>query len=315
MAQFDKLFEPLKIRNVVIRNRIVSTGHAEVYSDAGLPSERQIRYHAEKARGGIGLTICGGSSSVSIDSPSAAWNGLDVSHDRIVPHLSRFAEAVHEHGAALMIQLTHMGRRSRWDIQNWPHLVSPSGIGEPVHRSSCKTMEIEDIERIVRDFGQAVRRCKEAGLDGAEISAAHQHLIDQFWSPRTNKRADRYGGSFENRLRFGVQIFEEIRRVVGDDFVVGIRMCGDEFHPDGLDQAELLKIARFHAEHGLVDFPDDPGCSSTADNSEGGNNGNGNALAFTGTNVLLAALLGALLLLSGLVLRVVLRARRSVAPH
>jgi len=153
MAQFDKLFEPLTIRNVVIRNRIVSTGHAEVYADAGLPSERQIRYHAEKARGGIGLTICGGSSSVSVDSPSAAWNGLDVSHDRIVPHLRRFAEAVHEHGAALMIQLTHMGRRSRWDIQNWPHLVSPSGIREPVHRSSCKTMEIEDIERIVCDFG------------------------------------------------------------------------------------------------------------------------------------------------------------------
>jgi len=256
MAQFDKLFEPLTIRNVVIRNRIVSTGHAEVYADAGLPSERQIRYHAEKARGGIGLTICGGSSSVSVDSPSAAWNGLDVSHDRIVPHLRRFAEAVHEHGAALMIQLTHMGRRSRWDIQNWPHLVSPSGIREPVHRSSCKTMEIEDIERIVCDFGQAVRRCKEAGLDGAEISAAHQHLIDQFWSPRTNKRTDRYGGSFENRVRFGARVFEEIRRVVGDDFVVGIRMCGDEFHPDGLDQAELLRIARFYAQHGLVDFID-----------------------------------------------------------
>jgi 2,4-dienoyl-CoA reductase-like NADH-dependent reductase (Old Yellow Enzyme family) len=256
MAQFDKLFEPLKIRNVVIRNRIVSTGHAEVYAEAGMPSDRQIRYHAEKARGGIGLTICGGSSSVSIDSPSAAWNGLDVSHDRIVPHLRRFADAIHEHGAALMIQLTHMGRRSRWDIQNWPHLVSPSGIREPVHRASCKTMELEDIERIVRDFGQAVRRCKEAGLDGVEISAAHQHLIDQFWSPRTNKRTDHYGGSFDNRVRFGAQIFEEIRRVVGDDFVVGIRMCGDEFHPDGLDQAELLNIARFYARGGLVDFVD-----------------------------------------------------------
>jgi 2,4-dienoyl-CoA reductase-like NADH-dependent reductase (Old Yellow Enzyme family)/thioredoxin reductase len=256
MGQFDKLFEPLKIRKLVLRNRIVSTGHAEVYADAGLPSERQIRYHAEKARGGIGLTICGGSSSVSIDSPSAAWNGLDVSHDRIVPHLARFAQAVHEHGAALMIQLTHMGRRSRWDIQNWPHLLSPSGIREPVHRSNCKTIEAEDIARIVRDFGQAVRRCLEAGLDGAEISAAHQHLIDQFWSPRTNKRTDRYGGSFENRVRFGVEIFEEIRRVVGDGFVVGIRMCGDEFHPDGLDQAELLKIARFYAQQGLVDFID-----------------------------------------------------------
>src|SRR5258708_25339834 len=120
MAQFEKLFEPLQIGNVVIRNGIVSTGHAEVYSDAGLPSERQIRYHAEKARGGIGLTICGGSSSVSVDSPSAAWNGLDVSHDRIVAHLSRFAEAVHEHGAGLVVPLNHMGRRSRRDIHHLP---------------------------------------------------------------------------------------------------------------------------------------------------------------------------------------------------
>lgn len=256
MGQFDKLFEPLKIKALMLRNRIASTGHAEVYADDGMPSERQIRYHAEKAKGGIGLTICGGSSSVSLDSPSAAWNGLDVSDDRIVPHFRRFADAVHEHGAALMIQLTHMGRRSRWDIQNWPHLVSPSGIREPVHRGNCKTIEIEDIDRIVRDFGQAVRRCKEGGLDGAEISAAHQHLIDQFWSPRSNRRTDEYGGSFENRMRFGVRIFEEIRRVVGDGFVVGIRMCGDEFHPDGLDQAELLKIARFHSEKGLVDFID-----------------------------------------------------------
>src|SRR5260370_34224543 len=113
MAQFDKLFEPLKIRNVVIRNRIVSTGHAEVYSDAGLPSERQIRYHAEKARGGIGLTICGGSSSGSIDSPSAAWNGLDVSPQRSGPDLSRLAEAVHEHRAPLVVQLNRKGRRTR----------------------------------------------------------------------------------------------------------------------------------------------------------------------------------------------------------
>src|SRR5260370_35232658 len=97
-----------------------------------------------------------------------------------------------------MIQLTHMGRRSRWDIQNWPHLVSPSGIGEPVHRSSCKTMEIEDIERIVRDFGQAGRRCKEAGLDGAGISAAPQPLIAQFGAPRPNTRAPREGAAFSN---------------------------------------------------------------------------------------------------------------------
>ncbi len=254
MGQFDKLLEPLKIKGLTIRNRIVSTPHAEVYAEDGMPTERYCLYHAEKARGGIGLTMCGGSSPVSIDSPAGWWRSVDVSHDRVIPHFHNLAGAVHQHGAAVMIQLTHMGRRSRWDGQHWPHLVSPSGIREPVHRATCKSIEVEDIRRIVRDYGQAARRVKEGGLDGAEISAAHQHLVDQVWSPRTNKRSDGYGGSFENRMRFGIEVFEEIRRVVGDDFVVGIRMCGDEFHPDGLNQEELIRIARYYAETGMVDF-------------------------------------------------------------
>lgn len=254
MGQFDKLLEPLTIKNVTIRNRIVSTPHAEVHAENNVPAERYIRYHAEKARGGIGMTMFGGSSSVAIDSPTMWWSSLDFSNDRIIPHLEQLAAAVHEHGAAIMVQLTHMGRRSRWDGQNWPHLVSPSGIREPVHRATCKTIEIEDIQRIVKAFGQAVLRAKQGGLDGVELSADHQHLIDQFWSPRTNKRSDGYGGSFENRMRFGLEVFEEIRRVVGDDFVVGMRMCGDEFHPDGLNQEDMIRVAKFYSETGMVDF-------------------------------------------------------------
>lgn len=254
MGQFDKLLEPLTIKNLTIRNRIVSTPHAEVYAENNMTTERYIRYHAEKAKGGIGMTMCGGSSSVAIDSPTAWWSSVDVGSDRIIPHFQPLSEAVHEHGGAIMIQLTHMGRRSRWDGQHWPHLVSPSGIREPVHRSTCKIMEIEDIQRIQKAYAQAVRRVRDGGLDGVEISAAHQHLIDQFWSPRVNKRTDRYGGNLENRMRFGLEVFEEIRRVVGDDFVVGLRMCGDEFHPDGLNQEDLIQIAKTYADSGMVDF-------------------------------------------------------------
>ncbi|MGI8739604.1 MAG: FAD-dependent oxidoreductase [Gammaproteobacteria bacterium] len=254
MGQFDALFRPLKIKHLTIRNRIVSTSHSEVYGENGMPTERFRAYHAEKAKGGIGMTMCGGSSSVSIDSPTSWWNSLNVADDRIIPHFQKLSEAVHAHGAAIMIQLTHMGRRSRSDGQHWPNLLSPSGLREQVHRANCKIIEVEDIERIVRDFGQAVRRVKEGGLDGAELSAAHQQLIDQFWSPLTNQRTDGYGGTFENRMRFGIEVLGEIRRVVGDDFIVGMRMCGDEFHDGAMDNQEMIRIAKYYAESGLIDF-------------------------------------------------------------
>lgn len=254
MGQFDKLFEPLTIKGLTIRNRIVSTSHSEVYAEQGMPTERFRAYHVEKAKGGIGLTMCGGSSSVSIDSPTTWWNSLDVGRDEIVPHFRALAEAVHAEGAAIMIQLTHMGRRSRWDGQNWPSLVSASGQREPVHRANCKTMEVEDIERVVKEFGRAARRVRDGGLDGIEVSCAHQHLVDQFWSPLSNQRTDAYGGSFENRMRFGLEVLEEIRHAVGDDFVVGIRMCGDEFHDDAMNHEEMQRIARRYDESGLIDF-------------------------------------------------------------
>jgi len=215
MSNLQRLLEPLTIRNMTLRNRVVSTAHSEVYADGAVPGERFIRYHAEKARGGIALTIIGGSSSVSITSP-APWGGtLDVSREAIVEPLGRLAEAVHAHGAAVMIQLTHMGRRSSWQGGDWPHLMAPTAMREPLHRCAAKTMEQEEIDAVIADYAAAARRCKDAGLDGVEISAAHQHLIDQFWSPRTNHRTDQYGGSLDNRLRFGFQVLEAVRGAVG----------------------------------------------------------------------------------------------------
>lgn len=256
MGQFDSLFEPLTIKNVTLRNRIVSTAHAEVYAEKSLPTERFRLYHEEKAKGGIAMTICGGSSPVSIDSPMQWWDSLDVTCDRIIPYFQELTGAVHNHGAAMMIQLTHKGRRNRWDGDRWPHLLSPSGRKEPLHKADSKAMEPEDIERIIHEFGQAARRVKEGGFDGLEISAAHEHLVDQFWSPRINHREDDYGGSFENRMRFGLEVLKEIRREVGDDFLISLRMCGDELHPDGLDHEDLKAIAVHYAESGLVDILD-----------------------------------------------------------
>ncbi|SDJ32188.1 dimethylglycine demethylation protein DgcA [Billgrantia gudaonensis] len=252
---FDAIFQPIEIGKLTIRNRVVSTAHAEVHAtDGGMTTDRYVKYYEEKAKGGCGLCICGGSSIVSIDSPQGWWSSVNLSTDRIIPHFQNLADAVHQHGGKIMIQITHMGRRSRWDGFDWPTLLSPSGIREPVHRSTCKTIEEEEIWRIIGDFAQAARRAKEGGLDGVELSAVHQHLIDQFWSPRVNKRTDQWGGSFENRMRFGMEVLKAVRAEVGDDFVVGMRICGDEFHPDGLSHDDMKQIAAYYDATGKVDF-------------------------------------------------------------
>ncbi len=255
MSQFDILFQPLNINKLTIRNRIVSTAHAEVYAtDGGMTTERYVKYYEEKAKGGCGLCICGGSSVVAIDSPQSWWSSVNLSTDRIIPHFQNLADAVHKHGGRIMIQITHMGRRSRWDGENWPNLMSPSGIREPVHRATCKVIEEEDIWRVVGDFAKAAVRAKEGGLDGVELSAVHQHMIDQFWSPRVNQRSDQWGGSFENRMRFGMEVLKAVRAAVGDDFVVGMRIAGDEFHPDGLNHDDMKQIAAYYDATGMVDY-------------------------------------------------------------
>ena len=253
--RYPHLFAPITLNKLTLRNRVVSTAHAEVYAEpGGLPGDRYIRYYEEKAKGGLGLAICGGSSPVSIDSPQSWWKSVNLATDAVIEPLARLSEAMHRHGAKIMIQATHMGRRSSYYGEHWPHLVSPSGIREPVHRGNAKTIETHEIRRIIADFAQAARRVKAAGMDGIEISAAHQHLIDQFWSPRTNFRTDEWGGSFENRLRFGVEVLNAVRAEVGPDFCVGLRMCGDEFHEDGLSHDMLKDIAAAMSETGLIDY-------------------------------------------------------------
>ena len=254
MSPVEALLRPLKIKHLTIRNRVMSTSHAPSYGSDGKPKERYQLYHEEKAKGGIGLTMFGGSSSVALDSPAAPWNQISVADDSVIPFFQEFADRIHRHGAALMIQLTHMGRRTKWDTENWLPTMSASPKREPASRSIPKEMEDTDIRRIIADYAAAARRCKEGGLDGFELSAAHGHLIDQFWSPSVNKRTDKYGGSLENRMRFGIEVLEACREAVGDDYIIGMRMSGDELIDDGLTHEDCVTIARTYAERGLIDF-------------------------------------------------------------
>jgi 2,4-dienoyl-CoA reductase-like NADH-dependent reductase (Old Yellow Enzyme family) len=248
----DPLLTPFSIRGVTFRNRIMSTSHACGLEEGGMPADRYQAYHEEKARGGIGLTMFGGSSNVAPDSPSV-FQQLNVGVDRVIPHLQKLSERVHGHGAKLMCQITHLGRRGEPYAGHWLPTIGPSAMRETLHRSFPKEMDDHDIERVVRAYGDAAMRCKEGGLDGIETLAGG-HLIGQFLSPKTNARTDRFGGSLANRCRFGLMVFEEIRRRVGDDFLVGFRFVIDEGDAEGLDFNACVEIARVFEAEADIDF-------------------------------------------------------------
>lgn len=249
-----RLFSPLTVGGLTLKNRIFSTGHAEAMAEDGKPSPRLVAYHEAKARGGAALTIVGGSTSVHPTSPAGAWNMIANHHDAVIPGYRGLAEAVHRHDCRVMSQLTHLGRRAQSDVEGWHVLLAPSQIPEKVHREVPHEIEPEQIAVLVRAFGDAARRCREGGLDGVELSFAHNHLVDQFWSPLFNRRTDDYGGRLENRMRFGFEVLAEIRRQVGRDWVVGARISGDEMTAGGLGAADMAEIARRLAASGLVDF-------------------------------------------------------------
>jgi 2,4-dienoyl-CoA reductase-like NADH-dependent reductase (Old Yellow Enzyme family) len=256
MGQFDALLEPITIRGTTIRNRTLSTGHAPGYGLGGMPAERYQLYHEEKAKGGIGLTIFGGTTTFCVDSPAIEYNSLYAGTDDIIPYFKQFADRVHQHGGRLMCQLSHTGRKMPWDRDPWLPPMAASRVREPFHRTFPKPMEDFDFPRVIEAYGQAARRCRDGGLDGCQIQCGWHNLVDTFLSPSANKRTDEYGGSLASRCRFALEIFAEVRRVVGDAFVVGVRMSADEMLEGGLIQADCIEVGRIFAASGLVDFFD-----------------------------------------------------------
>ena len=230
----------------------MSTSHEPNYSEEGFPKDRYRLYHVEKAKGGIALTMTAGSAIVSRDS-APVFGNLLAYKDEIVPWLRRLADECHDHGTAVMIQLTHLGRRTVWNKADWLPVIAPSPIREPAHRSFPKEMEDWDIERIIKDYADAAERMKEARLDGFELQC-YGHLMDGFWSPATGWRDDEYGGSLDNRLRFGMRVLKAIRERVGNSLLVGLRIAADEDWEQGISREEGIAICQRFKESGLIDF-------------------------------------------------------------
>ncbi len=248
----DPLLQPFDLGALRLRNRILITAHEPAYTEDGMPKARYRAYHAERARAGVALTMTAGSASVSRDSPPAFGNIL-AWKDEVTRWMTELTDECHEAGAAVMVQLTHLGRRTRWDKGDWLPVLAPGPAREAAHRAFPKVIEDWDIARIIEDYADAAERMQAAGLDGIELEA-YGHLMDQFWSPATNALAAPYGGSLENRLRFGFDVLEAIRKRVGRDFIVGIRCVADEQLEGGIDASEGAEITRRLAASGLVDF-------------------------------------------------------------
>ncbi|WP_109474573.1 FAD-dependent oxidoreductase [Ornithinimicrobium cavernae] len=251
MSSNDPLLQPFQLKHLTLRNRIVSTSHEPAYGEDGMPKDRYRLYHLEKARGGCALTMIG-TSMVSPDSPSSFGSNLVLHRNEVVDWLGKLAEDVHSEGAAVMIQVTHLGRRTSHYTGEWLPALAPSAIAEPFHRAVPKVAEDWDLERVIADYASAASRCQEAGLDGIEIES-YGHLFDGFLSPLTNHRDDQWGGDPQARLEFPRAVVRAIRSAVGEEFIVGLRMAVDEGHPDGLQPDDGLAAARTLIGEG-IDF-------------------------------------------------------------
>ena len=248
----DPLLIPYKIKNLEIKNRIMTSAHEPSYAEDGFPKERYRSYHVERAKGGLGLTMTAGSAVVSPDSPSTFGN-LHAYKDEIIPWLKQLTTECHDYGSKVMIQITHLGRRTNWNHSDWLPILSASQTREPAHRAFPKEAEDWDINRIKKNYAEAASRMKEANMDGIEIEA-YGHFLDSFWSPATNKRNDEYGGSLDNRIRFSLNVIEAIRKAVGKDFIIGVRMVADEDWDKGLSKEDGLWIANKLISTNNIDF-------------------------------------------------------------
>ena len=249
----DPLLQPYQLKHLTLKNRIMTTSHEPAYPEDGMPKDRYRAYHAERAKAGVALTMTAGSAAVSKDSPPV-FNNILAYKDEVVPWIQNLTDGVHEHGCAVMIQLTHLGRRTNWNKGDWLPSVSSSKHREPAHRGFPKLIEDWDIERIINDFADAAESMQAGGMDGIELQV-YGHLLDQFWSPLTNDLVGPYGAdTLENRMRFPMDVLDAVRKRVGEEFIVGFRYTADEAQKGGITAEDGLLISQKLAETGKLDF-------------------------------------------------------------
>jgi len=243
------LFSPLTIKNMKLRNRIVMCPMVSNFAAInGELSEQMLAYYEERARGGVGLITV---EATYMDNTGNSYiRGFGASEDRMLPGMRRLAERVHAHGACISLQLQHGGSAAMPDRSGHPRYVASYLPGMfPYEELHIATKE--DLAMLAQSWADAAVRAKKAGFDAVELHGAHGYLIQQFLSPYTNKRTDEYGGSFENRSRFFMEVLAAVRKAVGDDFVVGARLSAIEGLEGGYPYEETQRLAVMLVDNGL----------------------------------------------------------------
>src|SRR5262245_33980032 len=254
MPELVHVFEPLQLRHNTLRSRINFGAHTTNMGEDGLPSERHIGYYRERALGGAGMIVV---EPVPVHATAVLTRGnFRPDDDSVIPHFRRLTEACHEaapDGVVMIQQLYHVGQHgdaANSFRENW----SPSGLPSLHDADGSHAMSEAQIEETTAAFVRAAARAHAAGFDGVELFAAYHALIDQFWTPWSNRRTDRWGGSFENRVRFSAALLERIRHACGDDFVVGLAVNMDPESAPSLSIEELQEVVAWHDERGLMDY-------------------------------------------------------------
>jgi len=259
-CQFPKLFEPIRIGSVRLRNRIFSTGHMTCMLSDGLPNADFVAYHEARAAGGCGLII---TESAAVHPTSNAYN-VQLFRDDSIAALSNVADAVHRHDCKVFGQLGHGGRETHSSPDGTaPVAFGPSQVASERFHVIPRAMPRKLIAEIVDSFGAAAERYLNAGFDGVEIMASHGLLLAQFLNPRVNRRGDEYGGELDNRMRMLRDTISSVRKRTGDLLAVGIRISGDELNFGGLEPDEVIDICARLSDDGGLDFIDVIGGSMT----------------------------------------------------
>jgi len=245
---FPLLFEPIRLGKFEAKNRILMPCLGTLFSMDQKLNERHVRFYERRAEGGAGIIVAG---PVGVDFIGAGAIALSLMDDAYIPAFRELADRVHAPGSKIMLQLFHGGRYTFSFMIEGQQAIAPSVVRSRYTGEEPREMTLEDIERVQEAFAQAARRAREAGIDGVEIIGSAGYLISQFLSPVTNQRTDAYGGSFENRARFGVETIKKVRAAVGDDYTVTIRVAGNDFIRGGNTNEESARYCQLFEKAGV----------------------------------------------------------------
>ncbi|MHB1710259.1 MAG: mycofactocin system FadH/OYE family oxidoreductase 2 [Acidimicrobiales bacterium] len=250
-GRYRHLFTPLRLGPVTVRNRIVFSAHLTNYAAGGLPTEQHAAYYAARAAGGSGLIITEEHSTHVTDWPyEKLIHGFNA---EVIPGYRRITDAVHAHDVPILAQLNHNGGQASSMYSRLP-VWAPSPVPDPLFREMPKAVEMDEIREIVSGYALVAEHCIAGGFDGIELQCSHSSIVRGFLSPATNRRSDGYGGPLENRARLLLEIVDAVRRTIGTDRCLGVRLCGDELIEGGTGIDDAVEVAKLVDATGQVDY-------------------------------------------------------------